>query len=140
ATGPYPPDEGFLAREPAVARLTENRASHSTATTVLRNMYPLRLTDMKGINNGLVCYGWEESRVPESVVATINQQLNLLCTTSEYVSRTLMDNGVSVPLFSSGDRDAHIQDVIRAQDALPPPGTGRRFPHISSCLPRTRID
>lgn len=140
AVGPYQPDEGFLAREPAVAGLVANGDRYATATTVLRNMYPLRLTDMKGVDNGLVCYGWEESRMPEPVVSAINRQLTLACTTSEYVSRTLMDNGVTAPLFSSGDGADHILAVAPDHDALPHLEDGLHFLHISSCFPRKGID
>ena len=140
AVGPYRPNADFLAAEPAVAALVDNGARYRSATTVLRNMYPLRLTDMKGINNGLVCYGWEESRVPEQVVAAVNRQLQLVCTTSTYVSRTLMDNGVTVPLFSCGDGADHILAVEPDQSAIPPLGEGLRFLHISSCFPRKGID
>ncbi len=140
AFGPYQPDGDFLAREGEVDRLYRNREHFSTATTVLRNMYPLRLTDMKGINNGLCCYGWEESRFPDPVVTAINRQLHLVCTTSAFVSRTLMNNGVTTPLFSVGDGVDHILTVEPDPSPLPDLGDGLRFLHISSCFPRKGVD
>ena len=140
ATGPYQPDRNFLDTHPSIAALVENRESPTPATTVLRNMYPLRLSGMHGINNGLCCYGWEESRFPGDVAADMNRHLHLVCTTSEYVTRTLADNGVYTPLFSVGDGADHILSVKPDQAALPHLGKGLRFLHISSCFPRKGID
>ncbi|MFT5485031.1 MAG: glycosyltransferase involved in cell wall biosynthesis, partial [Halieaceae bacterium] len=138
--GSYSPDQSVIAASDGLNQLLAAGDSNAPAETVLRFMYPLRLNDMRGINNGLCAYGWEESALPEDVVRDMNTQLHFATTMSAYVSKVLQDNGVTVPRYNVGLGADHILAVEPRPEALPELGTGLRILHISSCFPRKGVD
>ena len=138
--GDYVPDDGFLAKHPALLKLYRNSPMFDGATTVLRLMYPTRLTGMNGINHGLSCYGWEESSLPISTIDHINCHAHFVTTMSDYVTRTLIDNGANVPVFTTGIGVDHILQHRPDDTKLPDLGKGLRILHVSSCFPRKGID
>jgi glycosyltransferase involved in cell wall biosynthesis len=138
--GDYSPDEGFLKQNPMLLELYNTSPAYGGAITVLRLMYPTRLSGMNGINNGLSCYGWEESSVPHSTIEQINCHAHFVTTMSEYVTRTLIDNGANVPIFTTGIGADHILQHQPDPAELPDLGSGFRILHISSCFPRKGVD
>lgn len=138
--GLYEPDPQFLLSHPDTARLADNARSTPVANTVLRLMYPMQLSAMGGINGGLGCYGWEESVLPHPLVEQVNHHCHLATTMSAWVSKVLVDNGVTAPLYNTGIGADHILSVTPDSSSLPELGEGLRFLHISSCFPRKGVD
>jgi len=140
--GNYSPDLDFVASQPQLQELYQQSQQHSgfQVKNLLRLMYPLRLTGMRGVTNIASCYGWEESRLPESTVRHINFHSHLVTTMSSWVSKTLVDNGVTAPVATVGIGADHILRVTPDPFLLPYLGSGLRFLHISSCFPRKGVD
>ncbi|MDY0069354.1 MAG: glycosyltransferase [Porticoccaceae bacterium] len=138
--GDYIPSVDVANRYPAAAKLAEAAARPHQASSVLRLMYPMRLTAMGGVNHVASCYGWEESALPAATVRQFNYHAHLITTMSTWVARTLIDNGVTTPVVATGIGVDHLLDVQPDQDSLPDLGDGLRFLHISSGFPRKGID
>jgi glycosyltransferase involved in cell wall biosynthesis len=112
---------------------------HDTVDAVSRNLYPPRVKDMKGSLNLLHHYAWEESGFPSVWVADFNDHLDGLTCLSTHVEKVLVDNGVHIPMTTSGagvDHWEHIVPSARYQVT----GRAFRFLHVSSCFPRKGID
>ena len=77
---------------------------HSKADVVTRNLYPPRVKDMEGRVNLLHHYAWEESGFPRSWVDDFNRHLTGLTCLSNHVEKVMLDNGVHVPMATSGRR------------------------------------
>jgi glycosyltransferase involved in cell wall biosynthesis len=138
--GDYAPSSGFLKENPALSDLYMNGQESTGANTILRLMYPTRMTGMNGINHGLSCYGWEESSVPRATIDHINCHAHFVTAMSEYVTRVLIDNGANVPIFTTGIGADHILKYQPDATELPDLGSGLRILHVSSCFPRKGVD
>jgi len=138
--GDFTPDTDFLSGD------SECRAMHvlsqetDTATFCLRLLYPPRVTEMCGLDNGMGCYGWEESVFPREYVRSFNQHLQFITGMSSYVTRTLVDNGVRTPITNVGIGADHILAVSPAPQGLPGSKEGMYLLHVSSCFPRKGVD
>lgn len=139
--GPISVDQRFLATNGDCAEWglrAESKARH-----VLRLLYPPRVTGMGGDLNVLSCYGWEESALPQAYCLDFNHQLDLVTSMSSWVSRTLRDNGVNVPVATVGLGADHIMRVQPDSTLLPELGSAKgalTFLHVSSCFPRKGVD
>lgn len=140
--GPIAVDEKFLMANPDCAAM--HARQELPAHNVLRLLYPPRVTDMQGETNVLSCYGWEESCLPEQYCHDFNHQLHLVTSMSSWVTRTLVDNGVTAPLATVGLGADHILRVAPDASllpAMPKAGADRlKLLHVSSCFPRKGID
>lgn len=140
--GPIPVDQTFLLNNPDCAAL--HARAEQPANTVMRLMYPPRVTDMQGDLNVMSCYGWEESCLPQAYCHDFNHQTHLITSMSSWVTTTLQDNGVTVPLATVGLGADHILKADIDFDSLPamPQVTSERLKllHVSSCFPRKGID
>jgi len=140
--GPVAADANFLAANPDCAAM--HARQDLPARSVLRLLYPPRVTDMQGETNVLSCYGWEESCLPEQYCRDFNHQLHLITSMSSWVTRTLVDNGVTAPLATVGLGADHILRVAPEPGllpAMPEAGADRlKLLHVSSCFPRKGID
>ncbi len=140
--GPVKANEAFLAANIDCAAMHAER--DLPARNVLRLLYPPRVTDMRGETKVLSCYGWEESCLPEAYCQDFNHQVHLVTSMSSWVTRTLVDNGVTAPLVTVGLGADHILRVEADAGLLPdmPLATADRFKllHVSSCFPRKGID
>ncbi len=140
--GPVAVDGHFLAANP------DCQAMHARkdlpARNVLRLLYPPRVTDMQGAMNVLSCYGWEESCLPEQYCHDFNHQLHLVTSMSSWVTRTLVDNGVTAPLATVGlgaDHILRVEPDPGLLPAIPKASTDRlKLLHVSSCFPRKGVD
>lgn len=133
------PSEQFLQQHPETARMSAHPEA-AQADVVMRLMYPPRVTGMNGLHNGLTCYGWEESRLPHEFVERFNQHLQFATSMSTWVTRTLVNNGLSCPITTTGIGADHILAAAPRPQDLPLLGNGLRILHISSCFPRKGID
>jgi len=138
--GDFDPNQDFLISNPDILKLwLNNQKIEKKPEVVLRNLYPPRTTEMQGITNCFSNYGWEESVFPSEWISAFNKDLHLLTTMSDYVSQTMINNGLSIPVVEVGVGADHILNLE------PKPlnhylGHGFRFLHISSCFPRKGVD
>ena len=140
--GPIPVDPAFLEANPDCAAMHDR--AERPAHNVLRLMYPPRVSDMAGDFNVVSCYGWEESCLPQAFCHDFNQQAHLVTSMSSWVTRTLVDNGVTAPITTVGLGADHILRAEVDHSALPPMPkvTAERLKllHVSSCFPRKGAD
>ena len=139
--GDFPADAGFLASRPDLAELHGRVAAipQDQADVCSRNLYPPRVTDMRSRFNLLHQYAWEESGFPEEWVADFNDTLQGICVVSKHVEKTMIDNGVIIPVAVTGNGVDHWARVAR-DDGYRIPGKAFRFLHVSSCFPRKGAD
>jgi len=139
--GPYLVDASFLqANRDCRAWL---QSSEQPARHILRLLYPPRVTAMEGDLNVLSCYGWEESALPQPYCHDFNHHIHLVTSMSSWVTRTLCDNGVNVPVATVGLGADHIMRVEPDASRLPALEQGDDLftvLHISSCFPRKGVD
>lgn len=139
--GDFPADAGFLEGHPELAEL-HRRASAiapEQADVSSRNLYPPRVADMRSRFNLLHHYAWEESGFPHEWVADFNDSLQGMTCLSRHVEKVMIDNGVSVPLSTSGCGTDHWER-ISGDRSYRVSGKPFRFLHVSSCFPRKGAD
>jgi len=131
----------FLAANPDIAAMhaLSHRTGHSDSIAVSRILYPPRVEDMAGPINALHHYAWEESGFPYEWVDNFNKHLTMMTCLSEHVRKIMIDNGVSIPLVTSGCGVDHWERIT------PDPKfkiSARKFKflHVSSCFPRKGAD
>ena len=139
--GDFDPDPEFLRLNPDLAAMTRADKSGSPAAVISRLMYPPRVHDLPLGFGMLHLYGWEEGELPREWVSEFNAHLDGITTMSRYVSKVLVDNGVTVPQLVAGVGVDHWERVP-TDDAFqaPPEATGFVFLHVSSCFPRKGVD
>jgi glycosyltransferase involved in cell wall biosynthesis len=139
--GDFAPDPAFLAANPALAQLHLRVASLSQeqADACSRNLYPPRVADMRSRLNMLHHYAWEESAFPWEWVSEFNEHLQGMTCLSTHVQKVMVDQGVQVPMTTSGCGVDHWERV-QADRRRPLPGRAFRFLHVSSCFPRKGAD
>jgi glycosyltransferase involved in cell wall biosynthesis len=114
------------------AGLASRLASHAQAADIhLRNAWPPETDGMAGRRNGLICWAWEESELSPVTAGRFNRDLDLIMTTSTYVSDALRRSGVVIPVPVVGNGVDHFR---APKEAAKP--ARRRFLHVSTCLPR----
>jgi glycosyltransferase involved in cell wall biosynthesis len=137
--GDYEPNSKFLSLNPEVDALWKKSKSGIPPYVVTRNLYPPRVSDMRGAINILNDYGWEESTFPPNYVDNFNRSLDGITVMSDFVKKVLIDNGVSVPIKTIGVGVDHICEISSKQLKINL-GTTFKFLHISSGFPRKGID
>ena len=139
--GDFPPDPAFLKDNPDLAAMHQRAAkgSQKHSFAVSRLLYPPRVADMGAPITALHHYAWEESGFPHAWVDDFNASLTMMTTLSTHIEKIMVDNGVSVPLVTSGCGVDHWERIV------PDPGyrvdaRDFRFLHVSSCFPRKGVD
>ncbi|MDD2266037.1 glycosyltransferase family 4 protein [Sulfuricurvum sp.] len=135
--GNYVPNRDFLANDPEVLSALSDIPIH--ARSVIRNLYPPRVSSMGGVFKLLGPYGWEESVFPPEHVQNFNRRLSGIACMSTYVANVLRDNGVNIPLCISGIGADHILRHLPEPLGFDLP-EGIKLLHISSCFPRKGVD
>ena len=140
--GDFDPDPAFMAQNPDLAEMAVAGEAPPFATAVSsRLLYPPRVDDMSPGLNLMHLYGWEEGELPADWVAHFNQHLYGITTMSRFVSKVMVDNGVTVPQVVAGVGVDHWERVTPDSSyTLPEGASGFRFLHVSSCFPRKGID
>ena len=102
------------------------------------NTWPPETRHMEAELRALHCYAWEESAFPAKFMKQFNEKLNLVCTTSQYTKAALINSGLTVPTYVTGNGIDPELLLVNAR----PRQTGRRFRflHLSSCFPRKGVD
>jgi glycosyltransferase involved in cell wall biosynthesis len=139
--GDFAPNPAFLQANPALAKLHALVAtmSQEQADVCSRNLYPPRVEDMRSRLNLLHHYAWEESAFPHEWVTAFNEHLQGMTCLSKHVQKVMVDQGVCVPMHTSGCGVDHWLRV-KADRPRPAPGRAFRFLHVSSCFPRKGAD
>ena len=139
--GDFTPNPDFLAANPLIEKLHRRGLGVSAEKfdVTTRNMFPPRVNDVCSRINLLHCYAWEESGFPSKWVDDFNEHLQGIGCVSQHVKKTLIDNGVTVPIWINGNGVDHWES-ISPNSGYKAPGTGFRFLHVSSCFPRKGAD
>lgn len=139
--GDFAANPAFLDANPEVAKLHARIASVSpeAADVSSRNLYPPRVSDMRGRFNMLHHYAWEESAFPHEWVTAFNEHLQGMTCLSTHVQKVMVDQGVRVPMTTSGCGVDHWERVV-AERSRRYAGRSFRFLHVSSCFPRKGAD
>lgn len=112
---------------------------HQDVNVVSRNLYPPRVEDMEGNFNMLHHYAWEESGFPQEWMLKFNSSLEGMTCLSKHVEKVMLDNGVSIPLITSGCGVDHWEN-IEVTKRYSIDFEGFKFLHVSSCFPRKGAD
>jgi len=137
--GDFKYDEQFVGAMVDVSAIAEKGVKALSADIVLRNLYPPRVHDARGLINLMNAYGWEESSFPSKYVEDFNEYLDALPVMSKYVQKIMVDNGVLVPTVVTG---IGVDHVLSNTSKDYPLKTNKKFKflHISSCFPRKGVD
>jgi len=135
----FQPDLMFLEENQVYNQMWKKSKKASTADVVLRNLYPPRVHDAKGLINLTNSYGWEESSFPQKYINDFNQYLDALPVTSKYVQKLMIDNGLLIPAPVVGDGADHILNIQTKSIKLKTK-KDFKFLHISSCFSRKGVD
>ncbi len=137
--GDFEPNALFLKENPHIDEMYKKSQKAMQCEVVFRNLYPPRVTGMKGKLNILNAYGWEESAFPREYAENFNENLNGITVMSEYVKKVLQNNGVYTPISVVGLGAEHILHVTSKLIKLK---THKKFKflHISSCFARKGVD
>ncbi len=137
--GDYEPDPTDLVRHSEAAELFRRSRQVQYPDVVIRQMWPPRVIDSPG---GITCeyFGWEESRIPQSMADDFNRYLNGVGVMSTFVRDVLRDSGVDIPVRVVGI-GVPPHDPKATVDAEELGGLRKlRFLHVSSAFPRKGID
>lgn len=139
--GDFHPNENIFSKEPKLKKLYDRSAEVDSLSSdvVSRNLYPPRVEDMNSNFNMLHHYAWEESGFPPEWVENFNEYLQGITCLSHHVEKVLVDNGVSVPLSTSGCGVDHWLR-IQANSSFSVKSKDFKFLHVSSCFPRKGAD
>ncbi len=137
--GDYNVNRLFLKQNPKVEKMYQVSKKAINAEVVFRNLYPPRVSGMRGDLNILNSYGWEESSFALEYIKQFNEKLDGITVMSEYVKRVLKHSGVTVPIEVVGLGVEHILEETPKKVDLK---TNKKFKflHISSCFPRKGVD
>lgn len=124
-----------------IAALMARQRWETGPEVVISQHYPIYVpTD--GGDLLMALFFWEESIIPLSTVRTINMHFRAVLAPSSFVSKTLVDSGVRVPVSLIGQspdlsafRRLGEERRQRVRTAGP-----MRLLHISSCYPRKGVD
>lgn len=136
-----PVNPEFLAANPDLVPMHLNAAqgSQQTSFAVSRLNYPPLVAEMAAPINVLHHYAWEETGYPHIWVEDFNRHLTMMTTLATHIEKIMIDNGVSVPMVTSGCGVDHWERIA-ADTSYHIDARGFRFLHVSSCFPRKGID
>nr|WP_301287482.1 glycosyltransferase [Methanocalculus alkaliphilus] len=135
--GDYNPSNNPLPKD--IQKMWDLGKANQDVHAVIRNLYPPRVSNMKGTINILGSYGWEESGFPGEYIDGFYAHLDGIATMSDYVTQLLISNGVSLPIITMGIGVDHCL-TVKEKQYYKNLGKGFRFLHISSGFPRKGID
>jgi glycosyltransferase involved in cell wall biosynthesis len=139
--GDFTPNPYYLDLNPDLVLMNSRVIDypHNAVDVASRNLYPPRVEDMASPFNILHHYAWEESGFPHGWVNNFNASLNAITCLSHHVEKILIDNGVSIPMLTSGCGVDHWER-IKPANHFELKAKSFRFLHVSSCFPRKGVD
>ncbi|MEA3490271.1 MAG: glycosyltransferase [Campylobacterota bacterium] len=140
--GDFLPNEGFLNTHSELKKLYLKSIGESQRDVDIssRNIYPPRVSDMGSPINLLHHYAWEESAFPREWVQDFNRHLTGMTCLSSHVEKIMIDNGVKVPIATSGCGVDHWERTVADESYILEDDHSFRFLHVSSCFPRKGAD
>lgn len=140
--GDFPPNEAFLNDNrdiEEIYRSTVDNIAFLQPDITSRNLYPPRTSGMDSRISLFHGYHWEESCFPIEWAQSFNESLQGILVGSKHVKKILIDSGVSIPIFVTGNGTDHWCRII------PDPhytidSKKFTFLHVSSCFPRKGVD
>lgn len=141
--GDYPYDLEAVRRRPNLAAMVEKSRGHpSNYRWSASDMWPPRYRDARAHYNAAYFF-WEESAIPEDIVRDMNFYLDLVLCPSEFVQKTLRNNGLTAPTAIVGSGiDFEVVEAAQSGRARMPAGATALDPsafvllHVSSLFPR----
>lgn len=132
----FPIDQANLIREILDRPIADDNESIS-----LVQHYPL-IIDPSPAKLRLVLFFWEESRVPESMIAHLNLHSDAVITSSLFVKNALRYSGYANAIYviPLGLPDYILNTPILTSPIIPKKGESFRFLHISSGFERKGLD
>ncbi len=139
--GDFDPNPLFLQEHSEIEQLYKRSKTllPEESDVTSRNLFPPRVCDMRSTINMLHHYAWEESEFPQEWVNDFNCCLTGMTTLSTHVEKIMMDNGVSIPLSTSGCGVDHWERIA-PDESYHTEAKSFRFLHVSSCFPRKGAD
>lgn len=139
--GDIPVNHEFLQRNADIAKIFSRETDFppSKVQVTTRNLFPPRVHDMVSPMRGMHHYPWEETGFPQEWGENFNTYLTFVTCASDHVKKTMQDNGVIVPLITTGNGIDHW-DRITASPSYRVKAKRFRFLHVSSCFPRKGVD
>ncbi|OUS01198.1 hypothetical protein A9Q90_10070 [Gammaproteobacteria bacterium 54_18_T64] len=137
--GDYEADAGYLSQHADIAALHQQRLEQGPVDILSRNLYPPRVRDMNAATNVIHHFAWEESALPIPWVDDFNFYLQGMSCLSTHVEKIMRDNGLAIPLITSGCGVDHWQ-AITVDKSYSISAKPFRFLHVSSCFPRKGVD
>ncbi len=138
--GDFLPSSMFLSKNSDLAEMHSRSQENAIEVDVLsRNLYPPRVWDMREKINLLHHYAWEETMFPSEWVDDFNTYLSGMTCLSKHVLKIMIDNGVAIPLITSGCGVDHWEHIA-TKGCYPLKARKFRFLHVSSCFPRKGVD
>lgn len=137
--GDYIPKEDELKDKPVSKQLWQKSQKVFYPDVTIRNMYPPRVYDVNGALN-FQSFGWEESYIPKEYISDFNKYLDGIGTTSEFVTQTLIENGLKIPVKTIGNGVVLPNDFEAIKRYPVKTKKKTKFLHISSAFPRKGVD
>lgn len=108
---------------------------------VISQHYPVHVPQHRG-DALLAMFFWEESVVPLETVRVLNGAFRAVLAPSGFVAKTLIDSGISVPVYMVGQSpDLAAYRALGAKRRTLRRGDGPFcFLHVSSCMQRKGVD
>ncbi len=137
----YTPDIEYLRQHSDLWEMYKRskNLTQDSADIVSRNMYPPVVEDMHGNLNLIHGYGWEETGFPYEWMDHFNKTLDGITVMSKHIEKTFIDNGINIPICTTGIGSDHWEHV-KTNDNYLVEGKSFRFLHVSVCSPRKGAD
>ena len=137
--GDYEPELKNLADKPQAKALWEKGKGVDFPDVGIRQMYP-PTGQPTTAKYSFQAFGWEEDRIPQKYIKDFNETLCGIGTMSEFVTRSLLDSGLKIPVKTMGLGVELPQNFEQIQSFPLNTKKGTVFLHISSCFPRKGVD
>ena len=137
--GDYEPKKSDLSDKPQAERLWKKSKETIFPDITIRNMYPPRVSDVNGGLN-FQSFAWEEDRVPQDYINNFNKYLNGIGTTSNFVTKALINSGLKIPVKTIGNGVDLPINFYKLEPYVLKTKKKNKFLHISSAFPRKGID
>jgi FkbM family methyltransferase len=123
-----------------VSRLLARPAPETGPAIVITQHYPVWLPPEPG-DLPLAFFFWEESLVPATTIATLNDNFAGVLAPASTVAKALLESGLRIPVRVVGytPRLEAFHNLRTARAARPNSGPFT-FLHVSSCFPRKGVD
>ena len=136
--GDYQPKTKDLRNYPEALPLFRRSRKGSQSDLVIRNIFPPRVHDCDGLLKTFYFF-WEESEIPKRWIRGFNARLDFVIAATQFVKKTLIDNGLTIPVVVVGCGVDHILRTPQIPYSVAS-NKGFKFLHLSSGFPRKGLD